>query len=57
MDIYYKTNLEKIPNSCKECPCHWCRLPMKTNSHGYYKDEIKKAYVEKRHKNCPLKEV
>lgn len=54
--IVYKTSLEEIPQNCNDCKCHWCRLPIKSNNSGYT-DEIKKAYLAKRHKDCPLREV
>lgn len=52
--IVYKTELDKIPQNCKECKFIGCNLPMKQNT---YRDEIKKEYEKKRHKNCPLMEI
>lgn len=52
--IAYKTNLEELPKNCKDCPCHWCRLPLKDNK---YEPEVKKAYWKKRHEECPLIEL
>ena len=54
--IYYQTTLNEMPLNCKECYCHWCRLPLKRVSHDNIKDEVKKCYETKRHKDCPLKE-
>lgn len=52
--ITYKTSLEKLPENCKDCTCHWCRIPCKNSK---YEPEIKKAYWKKRHEECPLIEV
>ena len=42
-----------IPDNCSECICSEgvCNLPMKKYPRN---DEIKKAYISKRHKDCPL---
>ncbi len=42
-----------MPSSCGECICSEssCNLPMKEYPHH---DEIKKAFIKKRHPNCPL---
>jgi hypothetical protein len=42
-----------IPDSCAECVCSEssCYLPMKKYPHH---DELKKAYTQKRHPDCPL---
>lgn len=42
-----------IPDSCGECICseNVCSLPMKKYPCNY---EIKKIYIDKRHKDCPL---
>ena len=52
--IVYKTNMERLPESCKDCTCTNCHLPQKKNT---YRDEIKKAYTKKRHEECPLMEL
>lgn len=52
--IVYKTNMDAIPANCKECSCHWCRLPLKKSK---YEPELKKEYESKRHKDCPLMET
>lgn len=53
MEIVYVTSMKKMPESCRECKMYGCSLPdNKTKP-----DMIKKAYMNKRHKDCPLKEV
>lgn len=49
--ITFKTKMEKLPENCKDCTCHWCRLPLKNNK---YEPELKKQYEKKRHEECPL---
>lgn len=46
------TNMEEIPTNCMDCSqCGYgCLIPMK----GKYLDSVKKAYLTKRPKNCPL---
>ena len=51
--IVAKTRLEKIPENCWECEYLGCSLPCKARQ----PDQMKKAYREKRHKDCPLMEV
>lgn len=51
MNLYYKLNMEKMPENCKECKVQFCSLPLKKNK---YEPEIKKEYMTKRHKQCPL---
>ena len=48
--IIYRTHLEKIPENCAECSFHLCSLPLKKGR----QDELKKAYLTKRHKDCQL---
>lgn len=52
--IAYKTSLEKLPENCKDCTCHWCRISCKKST---YEPTIKKEYWSKRHENCPLIET
>lgn len=52
MAIWFKTNLNELPENCVKCPCHWCRLPCKNNT---YEPIIKKKYMAQRHEDCPLK--
>ena len=42
-----------LPDNCNECLCSevLCRKPMKAYPHH---GEIRKAYLKKRHKECPL---
>lgn len=54
MAVYFETNLKEIPKNCNECCFPHCNLPYKKNT---YKDEVKKEYKEKRHKDCPLREI
>lgn len=54
MAIWFETKLEKIPENCKDCKCHWCSLPLKKSYYGYA-DELKKKYITQRHEDCPLK--
>lgn len=51
--IWFKTCLDAIPDSCKDCACHWCYLPLKKRKWGY-SDELKKKYLTQRHEDCPL---
>ena len=51
--VIAKTHLGKIPKNCWECKYRGCSLPCKARQ----PEQIKKAYKEKRHKNCPLMEV
>ena len=53
MAIYIKTDMEEFPENCLDCPAIHCTLPYKKNT---YKDEVKKAYLSKRHEDCPLVE-
>ena len=50
--ICYVTKLDKIPNNCVECEMLGCTLPIKLTRGA---EVVKKAYINKRHKNCPLK--
>lgn len=51
--IVAKTYLEKIPENCWECEYLGCSLPTKARQ----PEQMKKAYKNKRHKDCPLVEV
>lgn len=52
MIVYKIETMDKIPESCQECKASFCSLPEKKN-----KPELNKAYLTKRHKNCPLMEI
>lgn len=52
MLVYKLDAMDKMPESCKDCKAYFCSLPLKRG-----KPEIKKEYLTKRHKNCPLMEV
>ena len=52
MKVYYETNMERLPDNCKECTFEMCTLPLKSNT---YKSIVKKKYLTKRHEECPLK--
>lgn len=52
MLVYKLEAMDKMPESCKDCKAYFCSLPLKRG-----KPEIKKEYLDKRHKNCPLMEV
>lgn len=52
--IAYRTGLSEVPRTCSECTCHWCHLPMCRSSRGGITDKMKKEYMGKRHKECPL---
>ena len=51
--IVAKTDLEKIPENCWKCEYLGCSLPCKARQ----PEQMKKAYRDKRHKDCPLVEV
>ena len=51
--VWFKTHLDAIPDSCKDCACHWCYLLLKKRKWGY-SDELKKKYLTQRHEDCPL---
>lgn len=57
MKIYYETKMTKLPENCLECTQTQCQLPLKCNSRGGVSDVIKKAYLTKRHEECPLREL
>lgn len=46
--------MNQMPYNCNECNFEYCHLPIKKNT---YRDEIKKEYEKKRHKDCPLMEM
>ena len=50
--VVCKTKLKSIPDSCQGCDFPECSLPLKSG-----KPEIMKAYMDKRHKDCPLIEI
>lgn len=54
--IWFRTTLKEMPENCKECPCHWCGLPLKRNPKWGYSDQVKKRYLTKRHEDCPLRQ-
>lgn len=43
--IAYKTNMEEIPQNCKDCPCAWCHLPLKQNK---YEPRVKKRNMKRK---------
>lgn len=49
----YETHLKEIPPSCIECIILHCPLPCCKSDNS----KIKKAYLNKRHRQCPLKVV
>lgn len=51
--LVYPVNIEELPESCLNCPCHWCYLPMCRNRQGIT-NKVKKPYLTDRHKECPL---
>ena len=55
--VWFKTHLDAIPNSCKDCACHWCYLPLKKRKWGY-SDELKKKYLlqDQKHVQCVMEQ-
>ena len=51
MEIFFKTTMSELPETCMECRCDWCRLPCKGN---VYEQMIKSKYQKQRHEKCPL---
>lgn len=51
--IIAKTNLKEMPKTCWACEYLGCSLPCKARQ----PEQMKKAYREKRHKDCPLREM
>lgn len=51
--IYYDTGMKELPKNCLECKMVSCNLPIMKNK----PDVVKKPYLNKRHKECPLVEV
>lgn len=51
--IYYDTYMTEMPCNCVECKMVLCTKPTKKNR----PEEVKKEYVTKRPKTCPLVEV
>ena len=51
--IYYDTDMTEMPSNCVECKMVLCTKPTKKNR----PEEVKKEYVTKRPKSCPLVEV
>lgn len=49
--ILYPTKMENLPNSCLDCHCEWCSLPLQKRRNDV---RLKKEYLSKRHKECPL---
>ena len=54
--IAYLTNLREIPENCLDCDVIGCWLPLKKSRSGIT-DIVKKEFLTKRHKECPLFEV
>lgn len=52
-NVYYDTGMTELPSNCVECKMVLCTIPTKKNR----PEEIKKEYVTKRPKTCPLVEV
>lgn len=50
--IVAKTNLKEIPENCWNCD-YGCSLPLYARN----RERLKMAYKDKRHKDCPLREV
>ena len=55
--IVYKTDLDKIPNNCKECKCYECTISQKRTKLGNLMSDIDEKYHNKRHESCPLLEI
>lgn len=51
--VYYDTGMTELPSNCVECKMVLCTIPTKKSR----PEEIKKEYVTKRPKSCPLVEV
>ena len=51
--VYYDTGMTELPSNCVECKMVLCNIPTKKSR----PEEIKKEYVTKRPKSCPLVEV
>lgn len=54
MLVYKIETMNKIPDTCKDCKVQFCHLPLKG---GKLDAELKKEYLIKRHKKCPLMEI
>lgn len=48
--VVYLIELTGVPESCLKCPIASCHLPVMRKR----PDTIKKAYLNKRHSQCPL---
>lgn len=46
------TNLKELPKNCGDCPLIHCWLPETVDRSG-----IKKTYLKRHHKSCPLRAV
>lgn len=55
MKIMYvvETRMKEFPKNCAECMMGECTLPCNARDNT----KINKAYLKKRHKQCPLREV
>lgn len=51
--VHYVTTMTEIPKNCNECKLEFCTKPC----WDYNISRIKKAYLTKRPKDCPLIEV
>lgn len=50
--LAYTFSGNELPVNCGICPCHWCSLPLVSRG-----DRVKKQYMDKRHKDCPLQVI
>lgn len=50
--LAYTFSGDSLPVNCSICPCHWCSLPLVLNG-----DRVKKQYMSKRHRGCPLQVI
>ena len=51
--IVVTTTMKEVPENCISCPNANCTLPV----YGKYQEKVKKAYLTKRHRDCPLRFV
>lgn len=51
--IVVTTTMKEVPENCISRPNTHCSLPV----YGKYQDKVKKAYLTKRHRDCPLRFV
>lgn len=50
--IVYETGMKKMPDNCLECTMYQCNLA----TYRKNTEKVKKPYLTKRHKECPLSE-